>query len=59
MTIQIRFLSVNGEIGDVVLGSEDIAYDNVISGLLANKVKTAIDEIVGLIGDVETLLGGI
>ena len=51
--------SINGQIGDVVLDSGDIAYDNVISGLTATKVKTAIDEVVGLIGDVETLLGGI
>jgi len=36
--------SVNTQVGDVVLNSQDIPFDNAISGMTATTVKTAIEE---------------
>ena len=32
----------------------DVEYDNTTSGLEANNVQDAIDEIIGLLGDIES-----
>ena len=39
--------------------ANQISYSNTESGLTATNTQTAIDEIVDLIGDVESLLSGI
>ena len=45
--------------GDVAGSASDIAYDNTGSGLTADDVQDAVDEIIDMIGDVESLLAAL
>ena len=41
------------------LNAEDVSYDNTSSGLAATDVQDAVDEIIDMIGDVESLLAAL
>lgn len=43
--------SVNGQTGAVVLDGADIAYDGTASGLIANNIQDAIDEVMSSLDD--------
>lgn len=52
-----KFLKGDGTWGDVAGSAEDIDYDNTESGLVADDVQDAIDEVVSMIPSLPTVYG--
>lgn len=50
---------VNATIPTPSVDADDVSYNNTSSGLTATNVQDAVDEIVDMIGDVETLLAAL
>jgi hypothetical protein len=46
---------LNNFMSNVIAGTQDLGYDNTISGLVATTIKDAIDEIDGNVDDLEQL----
>lgn len=55
----IIFNSTTNKWENKSLNAEAVSYDNTSSGLIASDVQNAVDEIVDMIGDVETLLAAL
>lgn len=49
----------NQAIPTPTVDADDVSYDNTSSGLVATDVQDAVDEIIDMIGDVETLLAAL